>query len=394
MSQLDFSRVQDLHGNLAQMTAFWRDVILNASLGLLKRRYDPPSPEDKLNRALSNLGRLATHLLQSKWTLRAGEFEITKGESADWQCESADTYELIENYTKSKGISEEIYLVFDRFDQCYRGDMSAEQIRLFENVVLGLVHAVINLRTDQRTTQPLPITIKPVLCIRSDIFNLLNDPEVNRWLERSVHLYWTAPEIMALIGHRIAVADGDANTDFARNWRKLIRVRSIRDRFDKEIRTPFDFIDMRTCRRPRDYIFYLAKAAEHAYINNDDEITLNRIVSTEPSYADFLSRELADESWATASYVSECIKKLAQYVSEHPNKRNFTIDELAAIFECSNDEAIERARELFSFHVLGFKPKSESGVASYRFRHDVPYDIDLDIRQHIVIHPGMYRIML
>jgi hypothetical protein len=235
------------------------------------------------------------------------------------------------------------------------------------------------------------IQIYPIIFLRDDIYELVQDSDKNKWGDFRVDLDWDGPKIKKIIAFRISramdpvckeILPFDAAWDKVFGKRKMLSGHSKR----KEIST-FDYIARSTLLRPRDFVAYLQNCAQHA---NDEKgkITPDVVKRVDKAFSNYLRDELTDELFAILPDISQIFDAISQL-----RKWNFSIGEL----ENAYSEKVSRGfikeqnvkfviQILYLFSVIGNEPRPGRFVFRYQNR-----EARLNFNERIVVHRGLFK---
>ncbi|MBX3431029.1 MAG: hypothetical protein KF779_15700 [Hyphomonadaceae bacterium] len=391
---LDYEKAGKISDNLAQITAFWKDIIYSSALELLRQEYDKSAPPSAFSKAAGFLSQMVNFVLEQDFEIEVKGVKIARQRGEDWQRRSDAARAAITDIGRALGKATKVMVVFDRLDQGMRTTKDTDPESPFAQTILGLVRACFEIRRENRGQT---VELLPVVLIRTDIYDLLRDPDKNRWSpDRAVNLKWTNTEIKALLEHRIAVAMDREPASFPVGWRLAFEDERIRDKYDnKEEKTLFDFIDLRTAWRPRDYVYFIREAARYAVSAGEKRIDQFRVTSTEYNYSTYLRQELIDEGTASMPDLPNVFTQLTQLVEDHPTRRFFDSAAFEQYFGVSGSELSERLNRLYTMNIIGNSPPREG----QRRAKDARYSYNSDMfrafnpRQDIVLHPGVHRFL-
>ena len=389
---VDYSKLNSFGGNITQITAFWKELILGSALELVSSKYSNEQDESPWMRATQGLSNWVNYLLESEFDIEVSGVSLKKSANMDWQKRADDTRDAIAEKSKEIGASEDVFIIFDRLDQGFRNRSDAEADSTYLNSILGLIRAALEIRREA-TSHYGSINIRPIILLRTDIYDLLKDPDKNRWTDRSVSLRWGPSDIKRLLGHRIAIDVGSGGPGFSKNWGKITSGNEIDDRYDGyRSKDLFDFISLRTCWRPRDYIYYVRECARYAHENGANRISISRVKNTEFNYSNWLRNEFLDEAEMQVPNLTDILASIAHMVVANRKTRNFTKDQFSEALGRRNNQLEETLRSLYSFGILG--NSTGGGAAGYKFLYTTDFPAEFNIKGNIIIHPGLYRSMI
>lgn len=202
------------------------------------------------------------------------------------------------------------YLIFDDLDEDYKYQSIFETNRDYIEIITGLFKAVQSIRADFSK-----LKVFPVVFLRNDIFDLIQDNDKTKFLDLAVKLYWTEQTIKPLLAFRIEKSKDKHHSryDFGAAWNSVFSGQIGVGNQGKRLVHTYDWITRRTMLRPRDYIKYMQLCAEHAVKSQQGIILSDAVTHQVGNYSDYLRSELQDEMSSIVPYISDvfdCITKL------------------------------------------------------------------------------------
>lgn len=272
------------------------------------------------------------------------------------------------------------YLLFDELDEGY----SANDKNL-NLLLLSLFRAVENTFLDLKDI----LNIRPVLALRSDIFNNLEDNDLNKLDDFIINLKWTKEyhtsySIYDLINARI---NASINVeDPKRAWEQISENN---DRaIPNKINNLWEFIYNRTFERPRDVIKYMKYCGKQ---NPNGKLDFKTVRKAEIEYSEWFYREFRDEIQSHLPIWQESTQAFIKL-----NKGVITFDEIKK--ELDNDSKIVNFLKnnnknhedileiLFEFGLIGTLSDSNRWFFKYK-DHNLPFNHN----QKMIIHFGFTR---
>jgi len=274
----------------------------------------------------------------------------------------------------------EYWLFVDELDEGYRaGD---EHLRL---VLLALLRAV------EDTAQAFKLAgvkYRPLLVLRSDIFDRLEDNDLNKLDDFVLRLNWTSREesdeysLKLIPEARIKKSIPGVSKDA---WESVVENYS--SHLPNAVNTLWAYMANRTYDRPRDIVKFLKCCTKHA---PSGLLTFEHVKMAEDKYSDWLYREIRDE---IHSYLA-CWKEAMSCITRI-GKARFTAE--AFIDVLSKDHSVSKwvtdngktyqlvVETLFDFSVVG-NYAGERWLFKYK-DHDLGWDPDMDL----IVHYGLYK---
>ncbi len=282
------------------------------------------------------------------------------------------------------------YVLFDELDEDYRDVINANQYNQYTALITSLFKAVQDIRTifdsDSGTR------LYPVIFLRDDIYEIVQDADKNKWGDFRVDLNWDYEKIKSLIAFRISRALDPECKDILRfpdAWARMFGAGpiGIGSKSKTKIST-FDYIARSTLLRPRDFVAYLQNCAEHA-VQNDTQVISPRIVKVvDKAFSNYLRDELTDELFAILPDIANIFDAISQL-----RKWNFSIPELEDAYLKQVERGFIKQENvkfvlqvLFMFDVIGNTPRTGRFVFRYQNR-----EARLNFNERVVVHRGLFK---
>jgi hypothetical protein len=282
------------------------------------------------------------------------------------------------------------FIVFDELDEDYRNYWNDTNRERYIPLILGLFKAVSNVK---RALQRAPASILPIVFLRDDIYELLTDPDKNKWEDQKIALNWKSEKLKRMLAFRIERAERleSAHFDFDTAWEKIFPHKLIDVGTSRRRQQPiFEFMYSLTHSRPRDFVRLLKEAARSSLEQGHHRITADTIRGIEGDYSNHLRQELVNE-------IRGVIPDIERYFTEigKIRKQRFrTVDfesEIAVIIRRKTDDtysftADQIAQMLFHFSVIGNAGKENRPY----YKYQKPFET-LSYSAPVVIHRGLLR---
>jgi hypothetical protein len=283
---------------------------------------------------------------------------------------------------KLKGINSELkyFLLFDELDEGYKASDSNNRL-----LILSLLRAVENLFLDLKEH----LNFRPILALRSDIFDNLEDNDLNKLDDHIVRLNWTTESksvyslsemVNARINASIRVVDPeDAWSCISFNNDSFL---------PHNVKSLWNFVVNQTFERPRDVIKYLKCCNK---INASGKLSYQTVKDAEASYSKWFYDEFRDEVqshlpiWQAATH---CFMKLGKGMLRVDEiKKEFESDAtVAAWFASNNKNHEDLLKILFDFGLIG--TISPTGKWFFKYKdHNLPFNP----KQQIIVHYGFLK---
>ena len=281
------------------------------------------------------------------------------------------------------------YVLFDELDEDYHDTILAQEYPQYVALITSLFKAVQDIRTVFSTNRDL--RVYPVIFLRDDIYELVQDSDKNKWGDFRVDLNWDSEKIKRLIAFRISRAL-DAHCEsilpFQDAWERVFGSKNVRAGHGKgKAVGTFEFIGRSTLLRPRDFVTYLQGCAQHA-LENSVRISPEVVRFVDKGFSNYLRQELTDELFAILPDIANIFDAISQL-----RKWNFSIPEL----ERACQQQVERGfikqpnvkfvlQVLFLFSVIGNTPSAGRYVFRYQNR-----EARLNFNERVVVHRGLFK---
>jgi len=314
-------------------------------------------------------------------------FKISKqGSSPQNWIEHVD---LLEDIILKHAGDSTYFVLFDELDEDYRDVINQQQYQQYSALITSLFKAVQDVRTTF-SSQDCP-KIYPVIFLRDDIYEIVQDADKNKWGDFRVDLNWDAEKLKKVIAFRISRAlnpNSQQILQFDDAWRLVFGRKLIGVGSQKRTRiNTFDFISRSTLLRPRDFVVYLQNCAE-ATDGECQTITPDIIRKVDKAFSNYLREELTDELFAILPDISNIFDAISQL-----RKWNFSIRELESAYASQVKHGFIREKNvkfvlqvLFLFSVIGNTPRGGRYVFRYQNR-----EARLNFNERVVVHRGLFK---
>jgi hypothetical protein len=272
------------------------------------------------------------------------------------------------------------FLFFDELDEGYSANDKGLNLLL-----LSLLRSLENVYLELKDH----INIRPVLALRSDIFENLEDNDLNKLDDYIINLRWTTESrskysLYDLVNARInaSIQVPDPN----KAWEYITKNQD--SDLPKSVKSLWDFIYNRTFERPRDIIKYMKICAK---FDVPDKLTFKIVHTAEIQYSEWFYKEFRDEIQSHLNIWQEATQSIIKL-----GKGNFSTSEIAqqmnkdsAIVEylkSNNKQVVDVLEILFNFGLVG----SLSGTKRWFFKykdHNLPFNED----HRMLVHFGFTR---
>ena len=310
--------------------------------------------------------------------------------SADYQRLSKESYGSYLNYLEDlrnmiikvlSSSKSQYTLFYDELDDRFRSN------DVYKNGITSLIKAVDKLNMLFLKNN---INAKIVLILRSDIYAILNDPDLNKIkVDNSIELTWgksldkSSPLIdlvISKISNSISEFKNFSKDDLVKAFFPENPIKSI---------PPLHFILQRTFLRPRDIIIYLNLIIE----NYPDLLCFDgeSIRNQDDNYSDFFIQETRNElsGHLEDKQIDESFLLLKQY-----SRKFFDYDDIKSYYEAHssnfrNIDLDETLKILFNHSVIGNMRTAKTSLKYYWAYRD--HRAQVDFTKKIVVHFGFNR---
>jgi hypothetical protein len=290
--------------------------------------------------------------------------------------------EILIKFLKNINSDCKFYLLFDELDEGYSANDKGLNLLL-----LALLRAVENTYLDLKAY----LNIHPVLALRSDIFNNLEDNDLNKLDDYIVTLKWTKESQAPYSLYDLVNARINASIKVSEPSRAWECISVLNDpNLPHKVKTLWEFIYNRTFERPRDIIKFLKYCSkQNATLNN--KIDFRTIRNSEIDYSDWFYKEFRDEVQSHLTIWQEATQAIIKL-----NKGVFTVKEITREFEkdttisnylkTNNKRPEDILEKLFTFGLIGTVGNKNGWFFKYK-DHNLPFNPD----QNMIVHFGFSR---
>lgn len=321
-------------------------------------------------------------VLASGFGIGGNKEHITQ-ESSSW-IERVDVLEkfLIQHLGDSKYL-----IIFDELDEDYKDIVEREKHERYTQLLTGLFKAAQDIRSKFSKWE-----YYPVIFLRDDIYEILQDPDKTKWTDYRVDLDWDKASIQNMLAFRIsrAIDPNGAILTFTQAWQKILAGGEVKCGNQKRNHMPvFDYITRSSFLRPRDYIRYLQICAEITNNKHLEKITPAIVADADTAFSNHLRSELQDEIHGVIPDISKILDLFTIL-----RKQTIRIEEFKQVFESASAEGKIKSNDyqfvlqiLFHFSVIGNQPKQQTHQI-FRYKDK---EARLNMKENIIVHRGLYR---
>lgn len=375
-----------------QYISIWKYVIYSSICQLMaKDQSIKPEIAGSLHQLYGTTTERRLNKLISQWTATSFNIDIlgcggggerAKKDPISW----IEKTEILESVIRDCIDTSSYFVLIDELDENYTVFPSEEDKKRYFDLITSLFKAV----QDIKNTFDESPNILPIVFLREDIFNLIIDPDKNKWHDYIINLEWDVAKIRNMIKHRISVVTKRRYKTFEDAWNTVFLDDeiSVGKRQEKTI-GGFEYISRLAQLRPRDYIEYIRECAELALRRGEPKITGQIIKFNNKNFSSYLLAEIRDEAHSALPEFDAVIKILPII-----RKQIFSVQEFNETymgeFEKGNLQVTgnsEKALEyLFEYGVIGNYPRNK-GKAIFRFEYP---SATINHREMLIVHRGLY----
>ena len=272
-------------------------------------------------------------------------------------------------------------MIFDDLDEDFTS--KDESIRL---ILLSLFRAIELLYKE--FSRISTINFRPVLLLRSDIFDCLRDNDLNKLDDYIFRLNWskyagTPYDLKSVVEARIKASLKNKKL----SWDDVAE--DYDENRSRQLHSLWEYMVNRTYERPRDIIKFLKFCRKKSY---KGKLNVDTVKNAEFEYSNWLFRELDDEI-----YTHEAIWNKASMMISNIGTNYFDITELEKQFNgdeeissyliSNNKTAIQLIEILFNFGIIGtIEPISKRWIFKYK-----DYDLPFNKKAKLIVHYGLVK---
>lgn len=314
-------------------------------------------------------------------------FQATKRPKHQADLTTSEKVDFLEHYIYNRLGAETYLIMFDELDEDYKDVVTPEKYRKYTDLLTSLFKAVQDIRSKFNKFK-----IFPVVFLRDDIYDILQDPDKTKWLDYKIELSWTRANIQNLLAFRIsrAIDTEQAPMLFARAWARLYAGGGVPYGHQQQRRMPaFDYITRSTQGRPRDYIRYLQVCAEQAMEKGERGISPAIVISGDKSFSNYLRSELVDEIHGIVPEIDKVFDLFSRLRKQTLSISDFQTlhGDLVKSGELPQRDVKFILQILFHFSVIGNVPRQKNHSV---FRYENK-DAELNFSESICVHRGLFK---
>lgn len=298
-----------------------------------------------------------------------------------------DRVEIIENFLL-KNINKNKYLVvFDELDEDYKDIIETEKHKRYTQLLTSLFKAVQDIRAKFQDNQ-----YYPVIFLRDDIYDILQDPDKTKWSDFRVDLEWDKDSLKKMLAFRIsrALDPNGKILEFEDAWNLVFEKGGVNVGHQRTKKMPiFDYITRSSHLRPRDYVRYLQLCAEKANDRDQKKIKAALVAEMDSAFSNHLRSELEDEIHGIISDIDKVLNIFTVL-----RKQKIRIEEFKTLYENAHEEGKVLLKDyqfvleiLFHFSIIGSQPRQKTHQI-FRYKNK---EARLNMKESIILHRGLFR---
>lgn len=385
----------------SQYISLWKYFIYNSVLKLMVSNQNISSEfHDRISEYYTDDEYQSFGSLMESWTKKSfgasilslgGNHETERQEHKIediWQ----DLIPAMEKLIVRNIDSSKYFIVFDELDEDYRNYWDKDSRFRYLSLITSLLKAASNVR---RVFSDHSCSIMPIVFLRDDIYELLTDPDKNKWEDHLINLSWKKAAIRKMLAFRIARSrDPNAQVfDFELEWENLFQHDKIRLGSGKMIDT-FDYILSLTHARPRDFVRLLKDAAKSSIGQGHKKISADTIKGVDGDYSGKFREELVNEIDGVIPDISNL---LSHFGATHKQRYSFfqfigLIEEYQKGEDCHEKTRMLSpqgiAKIMFHFSIVGNADRHNKPIYKYQRTH-----LTLNPSEPLVFHRGLLKTM-
>lgn len=292
----------------------------------------------------------------------------------------SEAVECLEDLLMETLDQSQYFLLFDELDEDYKNTLNQTEHHKYAALLTSLFKAVLDVKSKFKHSQ-----LMPVVLLRDDIFQMLEDPDRTKWKDLSVELTWKEHALRDLLAFRIT----KAATKKSSAYRPQFVFKEI---FEKDLSQEtgnhyfFKHISQLSLMRPRDIVEYMRACGVLCIERCSDLITPDILKDAEESYSRYFQSELVDETHVKIPDIRKIFDILSLI-----GRKTFKYKQFASYYRdffpnCATSKLDDDLEKLFDFGVLGIKRMDGTG---YIFKHLHP-TTTYNARAGFAVHRGLF----
>ncbi|MGJ5009867.1 P-loop ATPase, Sll1717 family [Bradyrhizobium oligotrophicum] len=380
----------------SQYTTIWKYIIYSALCNMMamNERLDPKVTallrdffDFDLEKALApSVARIIDGSFDLNIFGLGGKVGLKKGIEPNphsW----ADRVDILERLIDSHIDNSKYYVIFDELDEDYEDILNVDRKSKYFELLIGLFKAVHDIRGKFRN----PNHVRPIVFLRDDIYELIQNNDKNKWDDLSVNLRWSPDTLSNLLAFRIsrAIKSNGHLLSFQDAYQTTFREETVRYGYRTRHRRPIlTHILNRTLMRPRDLVSYMRECAKIARHRGVDKISGEIVKKADEEYSQRFRKEMIDEIQSILPYIPEVLDIFSKM-----RKQTFSFSQFQQEYKAAS-QTITNALDfhtvcklLFHFSVIGNQPAQQN---TRIFRYLSP-NAKINFTEIGIIHPGLLK---
>lgn len=375
-----------------QYISIWKYVIYSSVCQLLSRNE---RIDGTILASLKKLYGIDTEKrlskLIEKWTATSFNLEIlgcgaggerSRNEQPTWIEKSEVLEDVIKNYTDNSSY----FVLIDELDENYTIFPNEEDKKRYFDLITSLFKAV----QDIKATLDEGLKVYPIVFLREDIFNLITDPDKNKWHDYIINLKWDVAKIRNMLKHRLSVVSKKHYMSFDDAWHSIFLPDDIAigNRQAKSVDS-FSYIDRLSQLRPRDFVEYIRECADIALKRGETKISGEIVKYNNREFSNYLLNEIRDEAHSALPEFDSVITLLPTIRKQvfSPDDFKSAYDKAIAKGSLDTSKSAEKILEFFfEYGVIGNAPRMRGKAV---FRYEYP-NASINHNEKVIIHRGLY----
>lgn len=387
----------------SQYISLWKYFIYNSILKMMAANQSiNPEFQSKIQYLYPNDEFVHANALMEKWTQKNFGFGIftINGQIGYERHKKAiedvwhDLIPIMETMIIRNIDQSNYFIVFDELDEDYRNYWDIKAREKYISLITSLFKATSNVR---RVFADSHCRIFPIIFLRDDIYELLSDPDKNKWEDHKINLSWKKDGLKKMIAFRLARSKNiNANSfDFDKEWASLFlsKTISVGDSRKKKRVPSFDYILSLTHSRPRDFIRFLRDACRSSIEQGHHKINEDTIRGVDRDFSDHFREELVNEMAGIMPDINDFLGYIGLLRKQRFNYTNFLkyVEKYQKTEECSSEtkdiDPISVIKILFHFSILGnASRRTSTPIYKYQRNH-----LAFNPSEPLVIHRGLVK---
>lgn len=295
--------------------------------------------------------------------------------------------EVLEKFLQGELGKQKYVIVFDELDEDYKDIIEPQKYSRYTNLLTSLFKAAQDIRAKFSKWKYYPI-----ICLRDDIYDVLEDPDKTKWIDLKADLEWNQDSLKNLLAFRISRAIDPLGPilNFDEAWRSILTPSGVKVGHQQKSRmTSFDYICRSTLLRPRDFIRYIQVCAAKSLDKGESLITATTVTDCDTTFSNYLRSELEDEIHGAIPDIHNILNIFTEL-----RKQTIRIEEFKESYEkhlaegkISTTDSTFVLQALFVFSIIGNQPKQ---ITHQIFRYK-DKDSRLNLKENIIVHRGLFR---